>query len=149
MKMSVEAQDHVIGRAEKTTAPIMDQEGEVGFKLPNGSGEYNIALKDEELDFLLGKGFEKILGNHALAGYDAMVDLPGDLPLFVGTRYIKMEQTLTYNHDIHMSVNVVTVSLVNEQHGTLSVVRTTPDGEWSNVGYETQPPLPRLHKTNN
>ncbi len=130
-----------LGRAEKTTAPIEQVEGEVAFKLPYGEEEYNITLGEEDLNSLLARGLVKVLENEALSGFDAMINLENpDLPLFVGARSIQVTPTTYAKPLVSMGVSVVTESVVYEHRGMLRVQRDTL-GEWSILGYKAEPPL--------
>jgi hypothetical protein len=134
--------DKELGRAEKIGEASSPSEEDVFFILPYGEDRYRIELEDDELDFLLSRGLENVLGKRALTGFDASIPLPSmELPLYTGARSIDMKTKPSHFQEIEMGVSVVTMSMVHEHRGILRVRKDTSLGDWSKLGYETQPPL--------
>lgn len=114
----------------------------VAFALPYGETTYAITLSNAELDVMLQKGFQKLLGNRAISGFDFSVELAGnDLPLYIGAVSIGMQPNPKGIHDVDMEVGVATMSGVNEHRGTLSSHRRGWDGKWSFINYFISPAL--------
>ncbi|HTB48694.1 MAG TPA: hypothetical protein VK712_01280 [Verrucomicrobiae bacterium] len=104
-----------IGAASRPTGVVDQEEGVplfqdegVAFFVPYGEEGYNIRLSHQEMDKLLQAGFQKILGNQALSGFDHIVDLLPDLPLYIGARSINTQATAYGRHTVDMGVSVVT-----------------------------------------
>lgn len=134
-----------IGKAERVSEPFDIEEGEVAFRLPyTDEYDYKINLDDEDLDFLLSRGFAKILGEKPSSKglFSAgVIDLGSDLPLLVDPKRIHTEPGSRGNfHGVHMDVLAYTMSKANEHSGVLIAERNIL-GKWSMLDYVENPPL--------
>lgn len=138
------ALERQIGSAERIDGPFESAEDEIAFKLPYGSYDYKISLSDDDLDFLLSRGFAKIVGEESIKGlfFDGEVDLGSDLPLFVDSGPVRTQPTSPRgtSHEVRMDVHTATMSMANEHRGVLSVEKGIL-GSWLMLDYLQQPPL--------
>ena len=138
-----------IGQVFPDSSPEESMEGVV-FTIPHEDTQYSILFRNEELDKLLARGSEKMLGKKALEGYDYEVGLSTfDILLLVGARAINTkgaEGCTKSSQEVSMRVGIVSRrrDAGHEHRGVLSVARSGDDGIWSFEGYEVRPPLKSL-----
>ena len=132
-----------IGVAIKNPNGEIETEG-VSFEVPYnyGKDKYGITLSYEEMDGLLDKWYETVMGRQALIGSSCVVDLESpDLPLFVHAASVSIDQELGLPAHVNMGVGVTTMSQVHEHRGLLFANRYDREGKWEFIRYDIQPPL--------
>lgn len=131
----------VIGRSSKFE-DFSPNEDEVAFTVVQGDLAHSIALTHTELDMVLEKGVQRLLGRKALHNFDFVVRLESpSLPFFIGVNSLYINSTHDKGTKINMDISVVSQSVVYEHRGVLSTIRRGGDAPWLVTGYEQQPPL--------
>ncbi|HVV26232.1 MAG TPA: hypothetical protein VHC21_04350 [Candidatus Saccharimonadales bacterium] len=138
--------------AKNPTGPIATQpDGSeikgLRFEIPYGEDEYGILLTNIDMEMLLHRKYETIVGARRGIEQAFTVDLEmPDLPLFAWAASLSIEATPGYTPSVSMGVAVATQSRVHAHRGMLLARRHGSKrlGDWECIRYDEEPALPYI-----